>query len=261
MSTSTGYKDAYYNDVLGQSEESLIELKSDGTVDDSKTKNKILKEIERLSRLITEQSSSISLSGECTKNIDKARELLSATTLEAAKTVQYLEKVKQRLIRAYESREAKQKWFAILLIYNLVFFAIFTTLIVTQKLIPGQSSLDDTILVCLACAAWGGIGGVIDAFCSMHMHFSKQDFDTRFLPWYFLHPILGVSLGAVIFLILQAGLLTVSQTTLKEGETSSLGTTALPIAFAIFAGFRQNVALDFISRIIRTIFQNEESTS
>jgi uncharacterized iron-regulated membrane protein len=124
------------------------------------------------------------------------------------------------------------------------------------------------------------MGGVMDAFFAQHRHFSDQDFDKAYLPWYYTHPVLGISMGAVVYLIIQAGLLAVSGLPLEEvatanttaaslqdavtanitatssegTEVNKIGVTALPIAIAFLAGFRQRTGVDFFTRIITSIF-------
>jgi hypothetical protein len=131
-------------------------------------------------------------------------------------------------------------------------------------LIPGQESLQQIGLVALACALWGGVGGVVDAFFALHSHISDRDFDMHFRSWYFLHPLLGLSLGGIIFLLFQAGLLAVADTQLKEAADAAdgvtVGGTVLPIALAFLAGFKQNTAYKFIGRVVRSVFQNTEES-
>jgi len=125
---------------------------------------------------------------------------------------------------------------------------------------------------------------MIDAFVAMYTHFSGQDFDEHYLAWYFVHPALGIALGAVVYLVIQAGLLAVGGVPLQETSTNvtgfaaqnsvtgnisaiyakavaagGIGATALPIAMAFFAGFRQRAALDFITRIVTAIFQKSNN--
>jgi H+/Cl- antiporter ClcA len=127
--------------------------------------------------------------------------------------------------------------------------------------------MENTLYVFLACAVWGGVGGIVDAFFALNTHIAKQDFDKQYWPWYYYHPILGLTLGSVIFLILQAGLLTLTNAPLQEVmsdnittdssllASSKIGVTALPIAFSFLAGFRQKTIVDFLTRIVSAIFQ------
>ncbi len=271
------FKDEYYKKILGEPGESLLK-------DDKAAQKKILKqEGERLTRLVAKESSSKAVTGDCTKLLTEARENLEKDDPEMNKVLGYFDGVRQRLLRAYDSREAQPNFFPLIAGYNLVWFIGLVGIIVIYQLVPGQERLVDTAWVCLACALWGGVGGVVDAYFALHTHFADQDFDRRYWPWYYFHPLLGLSMGAVVFLILQAGLLAVSGVPLQEAAAanaaaaslqdtvtanitavsneaegiSKIGVTALPIVIAFLAGFRQRTAVKFFTRIIKSIFEKE----
>jgi hypothetical protein len=240
-------------------------------------------EVEKLAVISDDVSNSISVSRDCNKLLDEARGLIKQEKPDAAEILSKLDKARQRLIRAFDSRAAASRWLPRLLLFNIGLFMIFGVCIGIFKLIPGQHNLENTAWVCLACGLWGGIGSMIDAFVAMHTHFSRQDFDEHYLAWYFLHPALGLALGAVVYLVIQAGLLAVGGIPLQEASanvtgvaqnsvtenlsamytkavaTGGIGTTALPIAIAFFAGFRQRAALGFITRIVTAIFQRNNN--
>jgi hypothetical protein len=241
----------YVNNILGEPGQSLIAMK------DEDQKKKLLVEEERLARYVAEESNSTAVIGDCSKLMDEVLELLNKPSIDVNTVIGKYDKIKQRLLQAYDSRETRQGVFSIVVIYNCLFLVTYAFLIIWYKLVPGQPILQSTAWVCLACTLWGGVGGVVDAFFAMHSHFSNQDFDEHFWPWYYLHPMLGLSMGAVVFLILQAGLLTISKTTLEETATTTAGVTALPIVLAFLAGFRQSTTQEFLTRIIKSIFQKE----
>ncbi|MGD1119387.1 MAG: hypothetical protein ABR886_07860 [Dehalococcoidales bacterium] len=241
----------YYQKVIGDLTASLI------ATDEKEQKAKLSRELERLGALVAEDSGSAAVTDDCNKLLDDARSLLQAVSIDVNAVLSKFGKVKQRLIQAYESRSAWPTWFWILMGANLLYLALIGVFIGWKMLIPGQGNLGSTAYVCLACALWGGFGGVVDAFFALHTHFSSQDFDRQYRPWYFLHPLLGLSLGAVIFLVLQAGLMAVSDTSLKEVKNSPVGVTALPIALAFLAGLKQNAAIEFLGRVVKSMFQND----
>jgi|GEM_PF-653641 len=267
-------RDDYLGRVLVKPGESLLK---EGKVAQKKT---LQQEIEKLRSLVGENSSSKKVTDDCNGLFAKADEELNDEHPKIHKVLSSLDGVRQRLIRAYDSREARPVWFPRIVSYNTIWFLGLVFLIVFFRLIPGQERLTDTAWVCLACALWGGIGGVVDAFFSQHRHFADQDFDKSYWPWYYTHPVLGLSMGAVVYLIIQAGLLTVSGLPLEEIATanataaslqnavsanvtaasseaagaSKIGVTALPIVVAFLAGFRQRTGVDFFTRIITSIF-------
>jgi hypothetical protein len=273
-------KEEYYKKVLGDPGTTLIDE------DPAKQKKILVHELERISRLAAEDSSSAAVSADCAALLDGARALLKEEKPDAGAVLGKFDKVRQRLLQAYESRAAQPEWFPFITVLNLVYLAIIVLIIVLYQLIPGQKNLENSAFVCLACALWGGVGGVVDAFFALHTHFARQDFDRQYWPWYYFHPILGLSMGAVVFLVLQAGLLAISGMPLQEAAAANvtaasvqnaltanitavapavaasgkIGVTALPIALAFLAGFRQRTAVDFLTRIVAAVFQKNGQT-
>ena len=260
--TDIDLEEEYYREVLGVSDKPLV-------VDDVKlTKTNLTAEADKLFRLVSEESNSAAVTGDCDALLEQARKQLNADPPETAAALRNLNKVKRRLLTAFESRRAWPKWILALFGVNAAYLFIIGFLIGWYALIPGQKNMESTGFVCLACALWGGLGGVIDAFFAIYYHASKQDFDLHFRTWYFVHPIQGAALGAVIYLVIQAGLLATTGTSLEETATanvtgavaaatgtSNVGATALPIVIAFLAGFKQNKAREFLTRIVTSIFE------
>jgi hypothetical protein len=267
--------DPYYKKVLTEAVEPLIvrsitdkDNKLDATANMEATRTNFITEANRLSELIAEQSSSQPVTDDCSKLLTDANKLISSISLDSSAVLEKMDAIKHRLLRAHESRKAQPFWFPFLALLNFAWLVVIGFFIGWKMLIPGQEGLQQVGLVALACALWGGIGGVVDAFFALHSHFSKQDFDVRYRPWYFLHPILGLSLGVIVFLLMQAGLLAISNTQLKEvtaNVTSAGGSaggvpasgTILPIAVALLAGFKQTTAYEFVGRIVKSVFQKD----
>ena len=272
-------REACIQKVLGDSA-SLI-VKNNG-----EQKKKFEKEEERLAALVAEESNSVQVTTDCNTLLSNINTLVYTPNLDRCAIIANFNKVKQRIIRAYDSRMASLTWFGPITFTNGIYLAIFVSVIGALVLIPGQARLHNTAFVCLACAMWGGFGGVVDAFFALRTHFSRQDFDDEFVPWYFLHPLQGMSMGAVIYLILTAGLLAISGNPLRDSasanmtvmapnavaenitsafnnavETGGIGATALPIAMAFLAGFRQSTMVNFLTRIVNSILGNTRDTS
>jgi hypothetical protein len=261
-------KKEYLDKVIGVPDSTLIDT------DSIKQKSLIEKEEERLAKLVIEQGVSAAVTNDCNALLSEVNALVNAEKIDTCTILGKFNKIKQRLVRAYESRQAAPVFSQLIFILNFVYLFIFVWYIVTLSLVPGQKNLENTAFVCLACAIWGGIGGVVDAFFAFYKHISSQDFDRQYWPWYCFHPLLGLSLGAVIFLVFQAGWLAVGGTGIQNAvsgnitsdtttvvSTGAIGATALPIAVAFLAGFRQQTAVDFITRIISSIFQKNDDTN
>jgi hypothetical protein len=108
-------------------------------------------------------------------------------------------------------------------------------------------------------AAWGSIGGVLGALYSLYWHAAQiKDFHKQYLMWYIVQPVIGVIIGAVVYVITGAGLIGAT------GETASGQQTVLPLfryAVACIASFRQRFILEVVDRIIQFLtspFQPEE---
>jgi hypothetical protein len=108
----------------------------------------------------------------------------------------------------------------------------------------------------LSTLAWGGIGGVTSALWSLYHHVSVvRDFDPVENLWYYTQPVLGMVLGGIVFLVLGAGFLVVQVD--LAAQDAALGARLLPAAVAVVAGFRQNMVLDLIERLVALILPGQ----
>ena len=97
---------------------------------------------------------------------------------------------------------------------------------------------------------WGGLGGVIGALYSLYWHVAKvRDFDKQYTMWYIVQPVIGLLLGALVYLLIGPGVLTARG--VMESETVAL--SFFPYAVACIAGFRQRFVLEMIDRVIQVI--------
>jgi hypothetical protein len=265
---TTAAHDADIANVLGKPRKDLVsaEKKADGTIDQDAnkkiTQNNLEDETDRLSRLVAEVSNCKALVSDCTPQIADARTKLAVDTFKPDDVLNDLDAIKRRLVQAYESRSMWPGVFIKLLVYNLIIAAVLVLIILWKTLVPESGTTGSMAAGILACAVWGCLGGIVDALKGLIEHFTYQDFDRQFQSWYFLHPLLGLSLGAVVYLIFQAGLASVGNSVSTTGTaTVQVGITALSIAVAFLAGFKQTSAIAFISGIGDSIFNNKGSSS
>ena len=265
---TTAAHDADIANILGKPRKDLVsaEKKADGTIDQDAnkkiTQNNLEDETDRLSRLVSEVSNCKALVSDCTPLIADARTKIAAANLNPDDVLKDLDAVKRRLVQAYESRRLWPEVFIKLFVYNFLIAAGLVVTIFLKHLIPGSGTAATMGAGILACAIWGCLGGIVDAFMALMGHFTSQDFDGQFQSWYFLHPLLGLSLGAVVYLIFQAGLASVGNSVSTTGTaTVQVGITALSIAVAFLAGFKQTSAIAFISGIGDSIFNSKSSSS
>jgi len=260
--------DAYIVNVLGKTRKDLVSanMKADGTLDAAVntpiTQNNLEEETDRLSRLVAEVSNCKAVITDCTPLIADARTKLSGDKMNSDDVLNDLDTVKRRLIQAYKSRSMWPRVFIKLLVYNFLIAAGLVVLIFLKSLVPDSGSTRSMAAGVLACAVWGCLGGIVDAFQALIEHFTDQDFDRQFQSWYFLHPLMGVSLGAVVYLIFQAGLASVGNSVATTGSaTVQVGITSLSIVVAFLAGFKQTSAIAFVNGIGDSIFNSKGSAS
>ncbi len=245
-----------------------------------------IQETDRLADLVTADDNSAKVTKECSGQLDEIRALIKEENPNTNKILSMFLQVKQRLIQVYDSDVAFSRWIWVLLIMNVAVLFAISFVIGWYKLIPGQDILSNTVWVFLACGLWAGIGSVIDAYEAMYEHFSKQDFDERHLLWYYLHPFIGIALGAVVFLVLQAGLLSIGGSPIQDAASANItavtqnttaeqiskiytdalasgkiGATALPIALAFLAGFKQNSIINFLKKLVEVIFPPKKTST
>jgi hypothetical protein len=105
-------------------------------------------------------------------------------------------------------------------------------------------------------SVWGSVGGVMGALYSLYWHAAhKKDFDKQYIMWYIVQPVIGVIIGAAIYIFFGAGLINVI------GESASGAQTPLdlfPYAVAWLAGFRQRFILELVDRFIQYLTRGTE---
>lgn len=173
--------------------------------------------------------------------------------------------VEHRLAFHQRMKEDSRKYAPRLLAYELVCLLIFGAgvAIVNFPSVPIASFLKSAEgLIDLTQFAnsmlWGGLGGVVGALYALWKHVSDdQDFDAQYWMWYVTNPILGVALGGLIFLLIQAGFLS-----LTAGNTSTgIQSAAVIYVLSWICGFKQNVVYELVRRILDAFRITGESSS
>jgi hypothetical protein len=109
--------------------------------------------------------------------------------------------------------------------------------------------------------AWAGIGGVVGSLYSLYWHAAQlKDFDRQYLMWYIVQPIMGVILGAIVYLFLASGFIT-TQVLTDQAATASDAVEALSnpamravhAVVAVVAGFRQRFVYEMLDRIVQAL--------
>lgn len=100
----------------------------------------------------------------------------------------------------------------------------------------------------IQCVLVGGIGGV--TYCLRAIYLSacvQKNWDSEWLPWYIIRPMVSLITGGVSWLFLKAGLLVLDS--VKTIESNNLGF----IALAFIAGYN-------VDKFLRKLEQISEST-
>jgi len=118
----------------------------------------------------------------------------------------------------------------------------------TPALVPVAPEGIINVSQLIASLCWGGMGGVVGAMFALWKHVAvDQDFDSQYSMWYITNPIMGIALGGFVFLVIQAGFLSLT--------ASTSGGNAIQSALVIYvlawvSGFKQNVVYEIVRRIL-----------
>ena len=92
--------------------------------------------------------------------------------------------------------------------------------------------------IILGAVLLGAVGSAADGFRELHTRIARQELDLNRLAWYLFHPLIGGVLGGILFLVIYAGLLA-----LTEGEAGYR--PALVYAVAALTGFGQRQVIQY----------------
>lgn len=108
----------------------------------------------------------------------------------------------------------------------------------------------------LSSLAWGALGADVGGIYALWKHVSDlQDFDSQYTLWYITNPILGVVLGAFVFLVIQAGFFSMTSGVNTDQPIQS---AMIIYVLAWIAGFKQNVVYQIVQRILDVFQVNEK---
>jgi hypothetical protein len=166
----------------------------------------------------------------------------------------------KRSVRSSAASRSLKMW--LLWIWELGMLVGFTALIVIT-FIPGLTlfgvPVASEMITLLRALAWGGLGGVLGALYNLHWFIQHREYDPAYTASYFIRPLMGVLVGAILFLISQAGIL--AGNAFIPALPGTPGPTEIPVGpiflylFAILAGFKQEYVLEFFDNVLRAIFR------
>ncbi len=106
-------------------------------------------------------------------------------------------------------------------------------------------------VVLLRATGWGVVGGVLGAIYNLPWFFQFREYDPAYNMDYFARPFKGLLVGAVLFLISQAGIL--AGNVVLPGDIK-IGSFLLYVIAAL-AGFKQEYVTEFFDSVLKTIFR------
>ena len=148
----------------------------------------------------------------------EARQLMIDTPEEFGNAEYRVMQVATAVERRRQSRQQARTlgpWLFLYLSFWLVAFTaglIFANQATDYVRILGGSASprSPALLPALMTMLWGGIGGAVGGLYALWYHIAdRQDFDRTYSMWYYVQPLMGLVLGAIMFLILAGGFLIV----------------------------------------------------
>lgn len=214
---------------------------------------------DRISQLYDEvkqrAGNSRGVTNECMGLLLKAREAFSKQDFATAEF--YAESVEARLKRSAMSQQAARRpvvW--TIWLWNLaLLFAGTLTVAVTYilNLTLFGLAVAPELIVLLRAAAWGSIGGGLGALTSLASAMRQREYDPASDAGYFARPIVGALLAGVLFVLSQAGIVAGN---INIGDVH-VGPIFLYV-FAALAGFGQDIMLESLRNILKTIFRAQK---
>jgi hypothetical protein len=109
--------------------------------------------------------------------------------------------------------------------------------------------------VLLGAVLFGAAASAVDGFRELHTRIARQELDINRLAWYLSHPIIGAALGGILFFVIYAGLLALTQ----AGDNSGYNPT-LVYALAALAGFGQRQVIMYFRETLADILRIKRET-
>lgn len=204
---------------------------------------------------IKNEVNNVSLAKELFDRIEQSREMLFGKidcydeaergVVEVEHRLEFIQRVKMA------SRTVGMRLFA----YEFIVFLILTSLFIYTNLEPQATAIKNAspmasvdLVQFINTLLWGGFGGVVGALYALWKHIaSDQDFDPQYSLWYLTNPLLGVALGAFVFLVFQAGFFSL---TAGVEDSVTIRSALVIYVFAWVSGFKQNVVYEIVRRIL-----------
>jgi hypothetical protein len=213
-------------------------------------------------RTVDTVSENKALAERCQSTLKKARGLLQTPEANPADVEALLERVRATLARADRSVMASRRYGPPLAGYSILWVVALLLLLVLDREAagwlgrqtgrPDLSSLID-LAPYWACMLWGGMGAAASALYGLYRHFAQRDFDSEHKIGYLVQPVLGVVVGALVYLVVGALFFAIGE---GQSYAASRITAAHPLALlSALAGFELRHAYRLLDGAARRLFR------
>ena len=132
--------------------------------------------------------------------------------------------------------------------------------IVTQELFPSGKPVPLSEAL-FGSVLWGFGGALVNALRTLHIRVQRQEFERERVAWYLLSPVVGLTLGAIVFLLFVGGLLSTGQelgaSNYGGADVTVIDPTAI-LLLAVLAGLAQNTFVEALERMSPSRFRSSK---
>ncbi len=204
---------------------------------------------------IKEEINKIELADQLFDKIERSRQMLFEKKNNYEESERLIVEVEHRLDFIQRVKQSSRTVGLRLFFYELFIFVILIAVFVFTNIEPQASIINQAspfasvnLVQFINTLLWGGFGGVVGAFYALWKHVAaEQDFDPQYALWYVTNPLLGIALGAFVFLVFQAGFFSLTAGT---EESVAIRSALVIYVFAWVSGFKQNVVYEIVRRIL-----------
>jgi len=153
--------------------------------------------------------------------------------------------VARPLLQAYELI------FGALCIIALLFLPFLLRTYLWPRMAAWSAAMRQDLQIFIGALLWGGLGGVVSGLIGLHTHARLKRLVVRpWIGWYVLNPLLGMLLGAFIFLLLRAAFLAFA-----TDYTSTSLLAWLAYLLAVLIGFFQDLPYKGVEGLAKRLDQ------
>jgi hypothetical protein len=146
--------------------------------------------------------------------------------------------------------------FVLALVYLIVILAVGLLFFVKRDLLFLLPQTNFFGSVPVGVPWFGALGAVLISLTGVFEH--EHDWDASYWPWHVARPLVGVAVGVVSVLIMQAGVLAVGSTPIQPGSTPTVSPAKIPTNLlyylvAFLVGYREETFRELIKRLVDII--------